>query len=225
MRVKSYGAGSLILAGILAFWCTEKVSAQPPLAAGDDAEVTGDGLHRVDASVMAAAWVRPDLDLSRYTSLYYTPAMVGFREVADRRYSEFSASSESVFFVGETEQNRLLQMFGTAFYEDREDVESFEISTDVGRDVLMIRALFLDVVSGVRPTVPGASTSFVNTPWEGTLVLELRDSMSNNVLARTSERERARGPIEIDSLWIRSQQEVGRWSEILYRRLEELLEL
>jgi len=192
---------------------------------GDDAEITADDLHRVDTSVMTSAWVRPDLDLSRYTSLYYMPAIVGFRDVEDRRYSEFSVSSDSEFFVGESEQNRLLQMFGEAFFDDREDVESFEISPDVGRNVLMIQALLLDVVSGVRPAVPGATGGVVNTPWEGTLVLELRDSMSNDILARTAERERARGPIEVDALWIRSQQEVGRWSAILHRHLRELVEV
>ena len=135
MLLRSGAATSIIVTGVLTFWCTGGVSAQPPLVMGDDAEITVDDLHRVDTSVMTAAWVRPDLDLSRYTSLYYMPAIVGFRDVEDRRYSEFSVSSESDFFVGESEQNRLLQMFGEAFFEDREDVESFEISSGVGSTV------------------------------------------------------------------------------------------
>jgi hypothetical protein len=43
--------------------------APPPMKVqtGPDAEVTVDGLHRVDNSLMALAYVKPDMNLQGYT--------------------------------------------------------------------------------------------------------------------------------------------------------------
>ena len=54
-------------AGLMLLWYAGGSGAQPILATGPDAEATEDGLHRVDLSIMDDAWVRPDLDLARYT--------------------------------------------------------------------------------------------------------------------------------------------------------------
>lgn len=199
--------------------------AQPSLMTGAEEEVTPDGLHRVDTSLMDSAWVSPDLDLAHYTSLFFTPAIVTFREDAPQRADAYSASNNAVFFISNAEQNRLLRIFGGTFFEDLSDVEFFEVKREVGRNVLMIRALLIDVVSGVQPLAPGSASSTVDPVWEGALVLELRDSLSNDVLARTSEVVRAEGPVDLDALWIRTEQEVERWSGILYRRLQELRQL
>ena len=55
--------------------------AQPILATESDADVTEEGLHRVHPLIMEAAWVRPDLDLSRFTRIFLVPTAVQFREV------------------------------------------------------------------------------------------------------------------------------------------------
>lgn len=200
-------------------------NAQPPLMTGDEEEVTSDGLYRVDTSVMDSAWALPNLDLSTFTSLYFTPAVVTFPEESLQREDAYSASNNAVFFISETEQNRLSRIFGTTFYERLLKTESFELSPEVGRDVLMIRAMFLEVATGVEPIAPGSPPSTVDIVWEGALVLELRDSLSSEVLARTSEIVSAPGPVDLDAIWIRTELEVERWVEILMSRLEELRQL
>jgi hypothetical protein len=47
-------------AAILAFLAG--CQSEPTVQSGPDAEVTYDGLYRVDNSVMKMAWVKPDLD-------------------------------------------------------------------------------------------------------------------------------------------------------------------
>ncbi|HUO67651.1 MAG TPA: hypothetical protein VMV37_08955, partial [Gammaproteobacteria bacterium] len=42
---------------------------QPRIQTGANAEVTADGLVRVQKSVADAAWVKPDFDLTPYTKL------------------------------------------------------------------------------------------------------------------------------------------------------------
>ena len=64
----------LSTAASLVFLCHVGVSgAQSIFATGDDADVTEDGLHRVHPSIMEAAWVRPDFDLSNYTRILLMP--------------------------------------------------------------------------------------------------------------------------------------------------------
>ena len=213
------------LGAIFLFGGLRSSYAQLPILTGIDEEVSPDGLHRVDIAVMDSAWVIPDFDLSAYTSLYFMPSVITFRQDAIQRADAYSASSNAVFFISDAEQNSLSRLFGAAFYEELPSVEYYELTTEVGRNVLMIRALLLDVISGVEPIAPGSESNVVDTIWEGALVLELRDSFSNDTLARTSEIVRAEGPVDIDEIWIRTEQEVERWSKILYSRLEELREL
>ena len=74
-------------AGFVLLWHVGGSGAQPILATGADADVTEEGLHRVDPSIMEAAWVRPDLDLSVYTRILLMPTAVQFREVGERSFN------------------------------------------------------------------------------------------------------------------------------------------
>ena len=62
--------------------------AQPVLGTEPGAEVTADGLYPVHPSIMPAAWVKPDTDLSRYTRIFFLPTIVQYREATDRRYEQ-----------------------------------------------------------------------------------------------------------------------------------------
>jgi hypothetical protein len=90
---------TLTFAVVTAFMLSElagRANAQPPFATGPDADITGDGLHRVDPSIMGAAWVRPDLDLSRYDRVYLMSTAMQFRDVRDRKYNVRSMETEGL---------------------------------------------------------------------------------------------------------------------------------
>ena len=70
--------------GTLLLWQTGPSHAQPPLASGAAAEVTRDGLHRIDPLLMEAAYVRQDFDLSSYTKLVDVTPVVQFRNVPEK---------------------------------------------------------------------------------------------------------------------------------------------
>jgi len=206
--------------------------AQVLLATGPDAEVAEDGLQRVDPSIMGVAWVRPDLDLSRYNRIYFMPTVVQFRDVPERRYILGPADDEDSFFVPESRKARLRELFGEAFYEAVGRVKSYELADEVGRDVLVVRGLLTDVISGTPPDVVGNS-GFIGTDWvwEANIVLELRDGMSDVVLARTADSQRARCgngndrscPPDAESAF--TPRLIQSWSELLVERLEELSDL
>ena len=54
---------------------------QPRIQTGANAEVTADGLVRVQKSVADAAWVKPDFDLTPYTKLMIVSGGASFKKV------------------------------------------------------------------------------------------------------------------------------------------------
>ena len=55
----------------------------PRIQTGPDAEVSFDGLHRVDNSVMDMAWAIPTLDLTGYNKLMLVRGGFAFSEVGE----------------------------------------------------------------------------------------------------------------------------------------------
>jgi len=215
-----------VAAGFALLWHVES-GAQITLATGADAQVTADGLHRVDPSQLDdPAWVSEDIDLSRYNRVYFMPTAVVFRDVPERNVSIRSMDANDEFFVTEVRKTRLAETFAESFPEAAEVIVSFEVSEDVGRDVLMIGGLLTDVTSGVPPEIRGASSqSSVGWAWEANIIMEVRDSMSDDVLARTVNRERIEGPFDVAEVGPLTARISTEWSRLLMRRLEELREL
>jgi len=210
-------------AGLVLLGHTGDSSAQPELETGPDDEVTGNGLYRVDRSIMRAAWVRPDLDLSRYTRIFFLPTVVQFREMPARHISR-KLESRTEFPVSDLMKARLREQFGESFYEAISDDRSYELSNELGRDVLMVQGFLTDVISGIPPDIAGSKIATVRWALEANVIMELRDSMSNEVLARTLDRERI-GPTDARLVLALTPRIAQAWSRLLVRRLRELSSL
>jgi hypothetical protein len=71
------------------------------------------------------------------------------------------------------------------------------------------------------PDEPG--TEYIqNLNWEATIVLELRDSMSDDIVARTVERERIQEIVDSDFVREQIRQLTSRWARLLHTRFDEL---
>ncbi len=200
MKRKTRTVIMVLAAGFVLLWYAGGSGAQSFLATGADAEVTEDGLHRVDQSIIRAAWVRLDLDLTGYTKIFFLPTNVDFREMADQARVARIRVTASHFEVSEARQDHLRERWGQILYEDLSEIDSYEMSDSVGRDVLMVQGRLVDVASGVPPYVASSVITTVLYPWEASIVLELRDSMSDEILARAVERRRLQGPIDITAI-------------------------
>lgn len=169
------------------------LSARPRLATGDDAEVTFDGLHRVERTVMDAAWVKPDLDLRPYDSLMLVGAGFAYRAVDNqgRRYNP--RSNETEFYISEENRARLELEMREAFLEEMQDLERYELVEVPRPGTLMLIVRVIDVVSSVPPVddCVGRCEIYIREVGAATLVLELRDAMSNEVLVRAADRRSA----------------------------------
>lgn len=178
----------LILAVVLVA-CT---TAPPTIQTGPDAELSFDGLHKVDNSQADVAWARPDFDISGYTKIWPVGAGIEYRQVKDRGRSTMARSQGGPYFIDDKSRGQFEELVGKVFKEELEKIEKYELVDGPGPDVLMVRGGLLDVTSYVPPDpVGGRSVVFLSSVGEATLVLELRDSETGTILARSIDRRAA----------------------------------
>ena len=111
------GASMVFLGASLA--CLLTVSeAQLRFATGDDAEISDDGLHHLENDQIPGAWGKLDLDLSGYSRLYFQPAGVAFRDIAEGRANLPNARSDELYAVPEFRREQLRELFAGALHVD-----------------------------------------------------------------------------------------------------------
>jgi len=170
----------LVLGSALLLAATVATSATPTIQSGPTAEITQDGLYRVDGSVLKGAWIKPGLELEHYTKIMVAPAGMTFKDVKRTSNSEYPLSDEQKATLRAT----VLEVFG----EELAKAKRYTVTTQPGPDVLLVRGAMLDVVSRVPPQPIGRGASFVRTLGEATFIVELRDSTTGEILARAAER-------------------------------------
>ncbi|MGI9259756.1 MAG: hypothetical protein ACR2QQ_13055 [Gammaproteobacteria bacterium] len=212
-------------AGIMLLWHAGESGAQPILAIGPDADVTEEGLHRVEPSIMEAAWVLPDLDLSKYRRILLMPTAVQFRDV--RETSTYAQSKAGTIEFPLNDQRK--EWFGTKWREavDAEFAreESYEVYGGVGEDVLVVQGFLADIVSHFPPESSRSEYTYVQDPWEASVILELRDATTAQLLARTIDRRYGTGLLDIGEAWMRTDDLIERWAAVLTERLDQLTEI
>ncbi len=204
----------------------EAAPRAPRIQTGPDAEISFDGLHRVDRSVMDMAWAKPTLDLTQYSKLLLVSGGFAYREVDEPSRYDRSATK---FPVGLENQARFEDEVGEVFREELAKIENWEYVTEPGPDVLMLVGYMIDIVSSVPPEIIGRNEVYLTRIGEATLVLELRDSTSHEVLARTADRRGADPAWPVVASPVTTLAEVRRlartWGRMLVNRLDQLAEL
>jgi hypothetical protein len=167
-------------------------TAPPTIQTGPDAELSFDGLHKVDNSRADVAWARPDFDISGYTKIWLVGAGIEYRQVKDRGRSTMARSQGGPYFIDDKARAQFEELVGKVFREEFEKIEKYELVDEPGPDVLMVRGGLLDVTSYVPPDpIGGRSFIYLSSVGEATLVLELRDSETGTILARSIDRRAA----------------------------------
>jgi hypothetical protein len=208
----------------------------PTLQTGPDAEITHDGLTRVDNSALDVAWVRAGTDLSGYSKILfkgvgieYRPAKGPYSGRAGSTATVASSRSETEFQLDDATKGAVGEEIQAAFLEELAKSQRFQIVDQPGEDVLTLNAGLLDVVSRVPPDNLGRGAVYLDRVGEATLVMELRDSMSNAIFARAIDRraaERSAGMM-MESNTVTNRAEVRRlgrrWASLVRSGLETLL--
>lgn len=133
------------------------------------------------------------------------------------------------YFIDENSRARFEELVRETFLDEMRQIERYTLVNDAGPDVMMIRGALLDVVSYV-PEDPmsgaGRSSIYLSSVGEATLVLELRDSETGAILARSIDRRAAEqmGGMMTESNRVTNAAEVRRLVRFWGRRLREGLD-
>ena len=96
------------------------------------------------------------------------------------------------YFFDDKSRAQFEELVGEIFREELRKIERFTIVDEPGPDVLMVRGGLLNVTSMVPPDpVAGRSYVYLSAVGEATLVLELRDSETGTILARSVDQRAA----------------------------------
>jgi len=171
-------------------------TSTPTFQSGEDAEVTFDGLTRMEGTIMDVVWARTDIDLTSYRKVMLDNIGVEYREVSGpmsgrEGTSTSRRSSQTEFQLGPNTRALFEEEISAAFREEMAASEVFEIVEEEGPDVLLIRGGLLDVVSRVPPETTGRSRVFIDSVGEATLVLEIRNAESKSIYVRALDRRAA----------------------------------
>jgi len=179
----------------------------------DTGAPTYDGMVPVRDSGLKEAWIKPDIDLSRYARMRLLPVEVQFRAVRPSSLSAVGRSQDREFPLSAADQKRLVDTVTEVFLEELAQSRHLALTTDSGPDVLLVRTSLLDIVSKVPPETPGRSEIYLDEVGAATLVLELQDSQSGETLARAVDR-RAADPVDFGDTNVSRVTSVDAWSEV-----------
>ena len=225
---------SLILLSMLVVAACSN-STGPALQTGDDAELTHDGLVRVDNTIMDSVWARPGIDLKGINKVIFVPIGVSYRDVEPSdpttalRRSTRSRDTELREFQLDEETKAFFEAeIGGVFDEEVSASNVYTVVDEPGPDVISVGIALLDVVSRVPPQARTRPRVFIEMVGEATLVLEIRGSMSNTVYLRAVDRRAAAQQSQmIESNPVTNAAEIRRlgrrWGQITREGLEFLL--
>ena len=203
-------------------------AGEPTVQSGPDAEISHDGLYRVDNARFDMVFVDPDADWARYDQILPGGALFEFRAVkkTPRTTAARVASTQQEFYIDDKARARLEEEVGGIFDEELAKNQRFTYAETPGENVLIVRGALHDIVSRVPPQYVGRSEIYLRSVGEATLIIEIVDSMSGEVLARVIERRSAERPGG-QMMWsnpVTTWTEVRRLARIWASRLNEGLE-
>ena len=147
-------------------------------------EVKHDGLERVPDSRVERAWVKPRVDFSQYTEVSLLDCFVSFRR--NWRMSHPGVRARDMERIKSTLADEVRRVFTEALENG-----GHAVVTDSDDHVLLISPAIIDLdIAAPDTNSGGRSDSFTTSPVAMTLVLELHDSVSNEILARAIDRRR-----------------------------------
>jgi len=216
IRVSSIRLGLLVLVAAAASACGPQPTQPKPTG-----EVNIEGLQQVSARNFEAAFVRPGVTFANYGKLMVDELELAFR-TPDREQNQFP--------LGEDQKTRFRAAMATAFGEELGKLEAVDVVTEPGPDVLALHVRVQDIVARApgRRVGGGRAGFALETVGEMTLVLELRDSQSDEILVRAFDRQAVEGAAMVSgdgviSTWEGVERIVARWATRTRDGLEHLL--
>jgi hypothetical protein len=165
----------VVLVSVCLFGC-ETAPAADPVAA--EPEVNYEGLETVRSRRLDIVQVRPGVDFAAYTGVLLREPELAF-QTPDR--------GERQFPLSEAQKDRFRNMLATEFEKELGKLDSLDLVTESGSDVVALSIRVQDIavtVSAESLGRVGRAAAVLEASADATVVLELKDSLSNEILAR-----------------------------------------
>ena len=190
---------------------------------------TADGLYRVQATRVAAAFLKPGADFAAYESVTIAPVTVSYM-TSDRAAGRKRRRGNEV--LADNAMARFKRIFQQSF--ERELGKSqYRVVADPGPGVLSVSGHIVDLFVDAPP-FRGGETDYILDAGEMTLILNVQDSETGAPLARIADR---RGLVPAGTRltnlyrsnpvnnWGGVREVFSEWARVLRDGLDELREL
>lgn len=159
-----------------------------------DAPSAYEGLERVDRPGIDAVYRRPDLDASKYDKLLLRPIEVAFAK------NWKPNSSSALYTMKEEDRERIRKeianVFADVFKEELQTKGGYQLVDTSAADVLEVRAALVNIyitAPDMSMQTAGRSKTFTADAGEMTLIAELHDSVTGQLLSRAYDRKQDMG--------------------------------
>jgi hypothetical protein len=148
--------------------------------------VTGDGLHRVRWSQMGSEFVKPGAQLGGYAKVLIEPLVINTTAKGERRRMGPTNEYEPTPSYLDGMRSIYLETFTKQFGRD-----GFSVVGAPGPGVLRLSGLVVDLVLTARldPEADTTTRELITSFGDLSLLLDLRDSTTNEPLLRTVDRQ------------------------------------
>jgi hypothetical protein len=164
-------------------------SAGPGAALG--ADVSFDGLERIEGANVAMAYIDPEADFSVFKRVVILEPAVAFRSNWQRDQNRSRGRNVRTADM-ERIQRDIAALF-TAVFTERLEAGGFEVVDVAGDDVLALRPAIIDLdVSAPDTRTSGRSRTHTASAGAATLYIQLFDSVTGDILGRAADRRSAR---------------------------------
>jgi len=188
----------------------------------DDAALNYEGLADVKVSTLDHAQVRPDVLFSVYTGVMLDDVEVAFR-MPDR--------SERQFPLDDEQKTRFHDVLAQAYLSELAALKNLELVGEPGRDILQLSIRVQNVTATAQPRSvanAGRAAMALQAVGEATLVIEVFDSQSGQILARGVDTKAIEGAAMAQdgglvSRWEDVDKLCARWASTTRKRLESLI--
>jgi hypothetical protein len=191
MRISTVGQAMCVLALPLL------LLAPAPASSGSsskalEAAMSQDGLHKISVKGVDLAYAKPGATLASYKRIKIDPVEVAFHKSWD------PTRTGSNLKVSSTEREAILtgmaKLVQEEFARELQAKSGYEVTQESGNDVLRVKVNIVNLYVSAPDTgsSTGRSRTYVVSAGEMTLVAELLDSKSGDVIARIVDRREAR---------------------------------
>jgi hypothetical protein len=144
-------------------------------------EITFDGLERLRGAQVDRLWVRPGASLEGKTQIM--PQFAGFSYRSER------TGHREGYKLTNDQHKDLEEALHKVFLEELTRGGDWQVTQEPGPDVILVRAWLADMVVRLPPdTRSGRGNDWVASAGEATLVVEVYDAETRQILVRAADR-------------------------------------